>query len=76
MHMIGMPMMDRKESISKLDILVASSRMAIIIKMKDATVPRTQIVASTAFCGRGSLVSVDCDIWKLVLEVKIMDRHK
>jgi hypothetical protein len=62
MHMIGMPMMDRKESISKLDILVASSRMAIIIKMKDATVPRTQIAASTAFCGRGSLVSVDCDI--------------
>jgi hypothetical protein len=49
--MIGMPMIDRKDSTWKLDILVDISRTETIIRMNDAVDPNTQKAASNAFCG-------------------------
>ena len=47
-HIIGIPIRDRNDSSSKLDILVDNSRTAIIIRMKEAAVPNTQQAARTA----------------------------
>ena len=56
--MIGIPMIDRKDSTSKLDILDDISRTETIIKTNDTVDPNTQKAASNAFCGRGAGLSV------------------
>ena len=57
-------MIDRKDSNSKLDILVDSSRTEIIIRMNDAAVPSTQNAARRAFCGRGAMIpAVSAIVW-------------